>query len=120
MRLYLDHDTAAALLDQTLRRAGHEVQIPVDAGLAGQPDPVHLRQAIHDNRVLLSRDHRDFVLLHALLGEARGHHPGILVIRRDNDPRRNMTPRDVVRALRNLEAASVPIANEYIVLNAWQ
>jgi hypothetical protein len=31
-----------------------------------------------------------------------------------------MTPRDIVRALRNLEAAGQPIADHYIVLNHWQ
>jgi hypothetical protein len=58
--------------------------------------------------------------LHFLIREAQGHHPGILVVRRDDDPRRNMSPHDIVRALRNLENAGVPIANEYIILNAWQ
>jgi hypothetical protein len=120
MRLYLDDDTAATRLVQALRRAGHDVQIPADAGLVGRPDPVHLTQAIREHHVLLSRNYRDFELLHLLLVEARGHHPGILIIRRDDNPRRNMTPPDVVRALANLQAAGVPVADEYIILNAWQ
>jgi len=36
MRLYLDEDTAGARLVQFLRRAGHDVQVPANAGLAGE------------------------------------------------------------------------------------
>jgi hypothetical protein len=120
MRLYLDDDISVGLLVQQLRRAGHDVQVPPDVGQAGQPDPVHLTHAIRDGRVLLSRNYGDFELLHELILQAQGHHPGIPVVRRDDDPRRNMKPHDIVRSLRNLEAAGVPIADEYIILNAWQ
>jgi hypothetical protein len=58
------------------------------------------------------RNHEDFEELHLLIRQAQGAHPGILAVRRDNDPRRNMNPLDIVRALRNLENAGVPIANE--------
>jgi hypothetical protein len=34
MNLYLDEDTAWGILVQALRRAGHDVQIPADVGLA--------------------------------------------------------------------------------------
>jgi hypothetical protein len=120
MRLYLDDDAVSGLLVRLLRQAGHEVQIPADAGLTGQPDPVHLAHTIRESRVTLTRNYRDFELLHALVMQAGGHHPGILVIRRDDNTQRNMSPRDIVRAIRNLEAAGVPIADEYIILNAWQ
>jgi predicted nuclease of predicted toxin-antitoxin system len=120
MRLYLDDDIASALLTRLLRNAGHDVQTPADVGLAGKSDAIHLTHAIHETRVCLSRNYGDFEALHLLLVEAQGHHPGILVVRRDDNPRRNMTPRDIVRALRNLEVAGVPLADQYIILNAWQ
>ena len=34
MRLYLDDDTAFPLLARLLRQAGHDVELPADAGLA--------------------------------------------------------------------------------------
>lgn len=68
----------------------------------------------------MSRNYRDFQNLQNLLIQAQGHHPGILIVRRDDPTRRNMAPRDIVRALRNLGAAGVPIADQYINLNAWQ
>ena len=120
MNLYLDDDIAGARLLQLLRQAGHTVQSPSDAGLAGEPDPVHLTHAIREGRVLLTRNYRDFELLHLLVRQAGGHHPGVLVVRRDDDPRRNMSPRDIARAVRNLEAAGLPLADDCVVLNSWQ
>jgi hypothetical protein len=120
MRLYLDDDSVRPLLVQLLRKAAHDVQIPAEVGMDGKPDPVHLTHAIRENRVCLTRNYRDFDHLHSLAMQAQGHHPGILVVRRDDDPRRNMSPRDVVRAIHNLEMAGIPIADEYVILNAWQ
>lgn len=120
MRLYLDDCMASPVLARVLRTAGHDVQLPADAGMAGSADAVHLTHGIRENRTLLTRNYDDFLDLHLLIVEAHGHHPGILVVRRDNDPRRNMTPADIVRALRNLEAAGLPVADEYHILNAWQ
>jgi hypothetical protein len=120
MRIYLDDDASGSLLAQLLRYAGHAVQLPIDVNLVGSPDPVHLTHTIREDRVFLTRNYQDFEHLHLLLKEAQGHHPGILVVRRDNNPKRNLAPRDIVRALRNLEAAMVPLADEYTILNAWQ
>ena len=41
----------------------------------------------------------DFTLLHDLVLLAGGHHPGILVVRRDNNPIRDMSPGAIVRAI---------------------
>ncbi len=120
MRIYLDEDTAWGLLVQALRRAGHDVQTPSEAGLAGEWDPVQMSHAIQQGRAVLTRNYCDFEDLHNLLDLAGGRHPGILVIRRDDNTRRNMSPRDIVRALSKLVAAGVPIADQYIVLNGWQ
>ena len=49
-----------------------------------------------------------------LIQEASGDHEGILVVRQDNDPARDLTPKGIVAAIRKLEAAGVPIGNEYI------
>jgi predicted nuclease of predicted toxin-antitoxin system len=120
MNLYLDDDAASALLARLLRNARHDVQVPADVGLAGRSDAVHLAHAIREGRVCLSRNYRDFEELHLLVLQAQGHHPGILLVRRDNDPKRNLSARDIVRAVRNLEAANVPLADQCYVLNPWQ
>jgi predicted nuclease of predicted toxin-antitoxin system len=120
MRLYLDDDSAASLLARLLQQAGHDVQLPSGVGLSGEDDAVHLTYAVKDLRALLTGNHRDFLNLHNLVMQVQGHHPGILVIRRDNDPKRDLTPTGIVRAIRNLLAANIPVINEYIILNHWR
>jgi hypothetical protein len=120
MMLYLDDDSIDPVLVTALRRAGHDVRTPAEAGLAGAHDALHLRQAIREGRALLSRNFTDFEPINFLVHEAKGRHSGILMIRHDNPKKRRMKSHDIVRALRKLEAAGVPIANEYTVLNHWQ
>jgi predicted nuclease of predicted toxin-antitoxin system len=120
MRLYLDDDSISAHLVNVLRQAGHDVQLPADVGAAGEADPVHLTHAVQGNRVLLSHNHDDFEELHDLILAAQGHHPGIFIVRRDNDPRRDMTPHDIVRAISRLEGSGVPIPNNFHILNHWR
>lgn len=120
MRLYLDDDSASPLLARLLTQAGHEVQLPEAADLVGAEDPVHLTHAIRQSRALLTGNHSDFEDLHDLIMQAGGHHPGILVIRRDNNPRRDLTPRGIVQALDKLAAAELPLRDQFIVLNHWR
>jgi predicted nuclease of predicted toxin-antitoxin system len=120
MRLYLDDDSVAAVLIRLLQLAGHDVRIPADIGMAGEDDPVHLLHAIREDRALLSRNHDDFEQLHDLILQAQGHHPGILIVRRDNDPSKDLKPAGIVRAIRNLEAANIPIRDSFHVLNQWR
>jgi hypothetical protein len=121
MRLYIDDDSVDPGLIRLLRRDGQNVQIPADAGLLGSSDQVHLAHAIREQRVLLSRNYRDFEALHELIiFAARGHHEGILLVRFDQNPRNNMSAGDIARAVRNLESAGVAIADSYFELNHWQ
>ena len=120
MKLYLDDDSVGGVLVQLLQRAGHDVEISQDAGLAGRTDPVHFRYAIRTNRALLSRNHNDFRELHELVREAGGAHPGILMVRSDNDRRRDLTVRGIVTAISNLLAANVPVQSQFIILNHWR
>jgi predicted nuclease of predicted toxin-antitoxin system len=120
MKIYLDDDSAAPLLVRLLTRAGHDVVIPANVGLAGDEDPVHFMYAISNARALLTHNYKDFKLLHQLVLLAGGNHPGLLAVRRDNDPTRDLTPKQIVRALRNLIAAGVPIRDELHILNHWR
>jgi len=120
MRIYLDDDSAASLLARLLRQAGHDVQLPGDVILSGEDDAVHLTHAAKDDRVLLTGNHRDFLNLHNLVTQVNGHHPGIFVVRRDNDPKRDLTPSGIVRAIRNFLAANIPVCDDYVILNQWR
>jgi hypothetical protein len=121
MRLYIDDDSVDASLIRLLRRDGQDVQVPADIGLAGRSDQVHLAHAIRGQRAILTRNYGDFEDLHDLVvSAASGHHEGILVVRYDSDPRKNMSPGDIARALRNLENAGLTITDSYHELNHWQ
>src|SRR5947209_8758624 len=120
MRLYLDDDSASPLLAKLLRNAGHDVQLPIDAGTSGKDDPVHLTHSIRENRAILTKNHGDFESLHNLIQVANGAHSGILVVRQDNDPRRDLTHGGIVRAIHNILSACVSVANHYNMLNHWR
>ena len=52
------------------------------------------------NEMLLTTGVED---LHDLFVAAAGHHAGILIVRFDNDPRRNLTERGIATAISMLE-----------------
>jgi hypothetical protein len=120
MNLYLDDDVAKGALVARLRRTGHQVVVPADVAMSGVWDPRHLLHAVQNGLVLVSKNHDDFKELHLLVKAVNGQQTGILVVRADNDPRRDMKDADIVRAIHNLERAGVPIANEFHILNHWR
>jgi hypothetical protein len=120
MRIYLDDDSASRQLSLVLRKAGHDVSTPASLGTSGAPDPVHLTQAIQDSRIFLTRNARDFTLLHDLVRASGGGHPGILLLHFDNNPTRDLTPSGIATATEKLEASGAPISNELHVLNHWR
>jgi hypothetical protein len=120
MRLYLDDDSAAPLLAKLLRNAAHDVELPQNVNLSGRADPVHLTHTIVHARIVLTRNYGDFEDLHNLITAAQGHHSGILVVRKDNDPKRDLTDSGIVRAIAKLQNAGVPIADNYVILNHWR
>ncbi len=120
MKIYLDDDSIEALPVRLLRADGHDVVTSSQAGNQGLPDPTHFLYAIRDGRALLTRNHRDFERLHDLVIGAGGHHPGVLVVRRDNNPKRDLDAKGIVRALRKLIRAGAPIADRLTILNHWR
>lgn len=90
MNLYIDDDSVNRSLMRQLRQAGHDIMLLADVGLSGRKDAVHFCKAIKERRIVLTHNYRDFEDLATLLTEARGHHPGILVIRRDNQSKNNL------------------------------
>jgi predicted nuclease of predicted toxin-antitoxin system len=120
MNLYLDDDTADRQLVRRLSRAGHVVVVPAEVNLSGAPDTRHLIHAMRQSLILVTRNHDDFLDLHEVIQVARGTHPGMLIIRFENDPTRDMTPRQIATAISHLETAEVPLANQVYILNHWR
>jgi GTP-sensing pleiotropic transcriptional regulator CodY len=120
MNIYIDKDMSEDALIRLLEKAGHSVQSARGANLLGRSDAVQFTNAIHEARACLTANYGDYEELHLLLKEANGNHPGILVVRQDNDPSRDVTAKGIVTAIRKLESAGVPIANEYTILSHWR
>lgn len=120
MNLYLDDDSVDGVFVRLLQADGHNVLLPIDVGLAGAADPVHFRRAIQTGRVLLTHNHQDFTDLHWLVMESGGHHPGVLLVRQDNNPRKDLSSRGIVAALRKFIHAAAPIPDRLHILNQWR
>src|SRR5579885_1095837 len=89
-------------------------------GLRGSPIPSISVMPLKTHRVLLTHNYDDFADLHELVAETGGHHPGILAVRRDNDPRRDLSRRGIVGAIRKLLQAGVVLPDGLHILNQWR
>lgn len=119
MRLYLDDDSTNNILHRLLLKARHEVTLPAQVNLEGRRDSEHMTFAVQNGFVLLTRNHQDFNCLDVLIRASGGHHPGIIVVRLDDD-KRDMKPHEVVAALGRLAPAFPDLTDEYQVLNHWR
>jgi predicted nuclease of predicted toxin-antitoxin system len=113
--LLIDEDTQNRLLVHLLRTSGHDVLTVNEVALMGEPDSVVLDFARENNRILLTRNCKDFQALH----QANPNHFGILGIYHDRNFSKDMSVKSIVRAISNLEVAKVPLANQFISLNQW-
>ena len=115
LRLLIDEDSQDKVLVRLLREAGHDVVTVNEAGLMGQPDSTVFRYAIDKNRIVLTLNCRDFKALH----KTNPHHPGIFAVYQEADPLKKMSFKIIVKAISNLEAAGIPLDNQFISLNHW-
>jgi len=114
-KILIDEDYQDKRLVKFLKNAGHNIITVNDVGLSGSDDAIVLDYARRQGYLVLTRNCKDFEELH----QANANHPGILGVYQDNDPLKNMSFQNVVRAIANLEAAGVPLTNQFISLNQW-
>jgi hypothetical protein len=120
MRVLIDENLSSPRLAFRLRALGHDPILAGDAGLLSLADPRVVIWAIGQGLPASTRDAEDFEDLHDLIMAAGGHHPGMLIVHFDNDPRHNMNDRTIGIALSKLGSAGVPIADHIHVLNQWR
>jgi len=120
VKLYLDDNFNDPILVDLLQKAGHTVVCPQDVGSTGNSDPQHLEQSIRQQLVMLTQDAKDFRDLHNLVLTCCGEHTGIIVVLYDNNPKHNMEPKHILRALAKLERSGFVIPNFFIELNHWR
>lgn len=120
MNLYLDDNSNDPVLAALLRKTGRMVVCPQDVKLSGRSDARHLDHALMTNLVLLTGDREDFGDLHHLVLTSGGNHPGIILVRYDNDSKRDMRAKHIIKALDKLERSGLALANQIVVLNHWR
>jgi predicted nuclease of predicted toxin-antitoxin system len=120
MNIYVDDNLADKALTALLKKAGHSVVRPIEVGLDGRSDASHLTHAIDKSLAFLTSNRDDFRDLHFLIRTAGGSHPGIMVVRFDNDTTRDMRPKHIVGAVGKLERSGIPLGNELVTLNHWR
>jgi predicted nuclease of predicted toxin-antitoxin system len=120
MRFLVDENMSYPRLATQLRARGHDPILAGDAGLLSASDPRVLIWAIAQSVPVLTRDHDDFEDLHDLLMAGGGHHPGILVVRFDRDPRHNLSDRGIATSISKLESSGIPIPDRIQILNHWR
>jgi len=120
MKLYLDEDSCDRVLARLLKSAGHDVRSPAEIGRLHASDAVQFTSAIREGRAFLTGNYDHFEELHELVIASGGRHSGVLAVRRDNNPRKDMTARGTLNALAKLIQSGVALANELYVLNDWR
>lgn len=120
LALYLDDSAFSHELKRLLLKAGHDVETPTDVRppLTAEDDEVHFAHAKAVGRAILTLNSKDFKELH----DQDPEHPGILAVYQDNDPAKDMSYRQIVQAISNLENTGVAVAGGFWSLNAycWQ
>lgn len=115
LRLFIDEDTQGKALVALLREAGHDLLTVNEAGMQGQDDHSILARAVQEQRLVLTQNCSDFQALH----QADSRHLGILAIYKNPDPGKDMTHAEIIKAIANLEDSGWSLANQFVVLNAW-
>lgn len=115
VKILLDEDSQANYLVNLLELQGYDVMTVKVAGLSGKPDIAVLNYARQEERVLLTRNCEDFLILH----QSNPVHPGILAVYQDPDSSKNMSYQAIGKAIANLESANYGLKNSFIILNQW-
>lgn len=117
MKLLVDEDTKAKLLMARLDDAGHDAVSTQDIGSDSAPDQEVFAIARKLGRIVLTKNADDYLALREA-NNAPGH-PGVLAIYQDADPGKNMSYKDIVQAIDNIQVAGISLSDELIALNAW-
>jgi predicted nuclease of predicted toxin-antitoxin system len=120
MKILIDENMNSPRLDARLHAQGHIPVPAINVGLLSVSDPRVLIFAVTQDPTVLTRDSEDYEDLHDPIMVVGGHHPGILIVRFDDDPRNNLTERGIAIAVSKLESAGVPIRDGVHVLNHWR
>jgi predicted nuclease of predicted toxin-antitoxin system len=120
LKLLVDECILDKVLVSKLREAGHDVRTVAEEDLIRKPDHAIFEAAIAHQRMVITVNCVDFVELSERKLAKNGSHPGVLLVYRYNDPAKEMTHDDIIKAISNLESAKVPLENNCHALNYYQ
>jgi hypothetical protein len=102
-----------------LKRAGHKVTTVFEVNLVGMSDYDVLMYAIKTKHILFTQNCEDFVSLSEAVISSGGNHPGIILLYKNNNQKKDMSYQDIVKAIDNLIKTGVPIPGSVHRLNQY-
>jgi predicted nuclease of predicted toxin-antitoxin system len=120
LRLLVDECLLNKLLLDALTAAGHDVQTVRQTNLLSKPDDAVFAHAIAENRIVITSNCDDFTELSNAHIAAKEHHPGVLLVFQYNNPNKDMSVADIIKAIANFEATGAPIQNTHISLARYK
>ncbi|HEY9786414.1 MAG TPA: DUF5615 family PIN-like protein [Candidatus Obscuribacterales bacterium] len=124
LKLLLDEDSQERILVAKLKKAGHDVVTAKEADLLARLDSEVLAYAVDNGRIVLTRNCEDFCNEAASFKEKGQAHHGILLRYEKNDPKKDMSYDDIIKAIAKIEKAvargDLVLANHEISLSYYR
>ena len=113
IKIYLDDNLDSYLLKGILRSNKFEVISPREIGMSGNSDDNHLKCAKVKGAIVLTQD-QQFPTQNPHI-----QHKGILIVYGSSNPKKDMTPIKIVRALKNIKMQNLNLDNQILPLNSF-
>lgn len=120
LRLLVDECLLNKLLVDALTAAGHDVQTVSQVNLISRPDDAVFAHAIAENRIVITSNCGDFIDLSDARIADQEHHPGVLLVFLYNNPNKDMSVPEIIKAIANFEATGAPIQDTYVSLAQYR
>jgi len=120
LRLLVDECLLNRLLVDALTAAGHDVQTVSQVNLISRPDDAVFAHAIAENRIVITSNCGDFIDLSDARIAAQEHHPGVLLVFLYNNPNKDMSVPEIIKAIANFEETGAPIEDTYVSLAQYR
>ena len=118
MKLLADEDSKAKILMARLASAGHDVVSTQTIGIDSVSDSEVFEIARELGRVILTRNPADYKTEHEQ--NKKPGHPGVLAIYEEAEVQKNMSYKDIVQAIDNIQKAGIDMTDAFVPLNAWR
>ncbi len=119
LKLLIDECLLDKALVSKLRNDGHDVVTASEVGLIRKRDEIVFQYAIDQQRIVLTTNCNDFIILASTATTTKNLYPGILLVYRYNNPNKDMSNEQIVTAISNLEKTSAVISNNCHSLNFY-